>query len=137
VLQHDLSVETLNVSGHVGALYLEYDNARHAVVTGTDAFHNRLEEFFKKRRTDTSPEDYGAELAEEVSDPDSPAAIWDGNVEHLLPAVFETDENYASFVPSSYSSKGGGKWGENLWKFKQEVAEKFDSTLTTLVGTKP
>jgi hypothetical protein len=42
VLQHDLSVETLNVSGHVGALYLEYDNARHAVVTGTDAFHNRL-----------------------------------------------------------------------------------------------
>jgi hypothetical protein len=40
-------------------------------------------------------------------------------------------------VPSSYSSKGGGKWGENLWKFKQEVAEKFDSTLTTLVGTKP
>jgi hypothetical protein len=132
--EKDTKLDDYGISGHVGALYLQVDGERSAQTDKSPAFHKRLEDLFdfdKKR-----PETYGAELAEEVADRNSDAALWDGDVRGILPAEFE-DKPYAELVPSSYQDKTGASWGEHLWAFKNEADERQRAVVKSLKSTKP
>jgi hypothetical protein len=108
----------LQLSGHVGAFYLEVDGEKEQQTGVTDEFHKELNGLW---RFELDLDDYVDALEDHLLGEDTP--LWDGTLKQVIPEEFVP---YAHTIASDYTSKGRKSWGDDLQELSENVAKSYE-----------